>query len=119
MPNILKLSLILFLYSSCSSLHFESSGAFNVDFMARDEAAKELSVEGKKEFFFWGLYPEFQVIKVDQELATIGVNTGGRLQVEEYQTVSGLFLTIVSLGLYHPVYYKITIRGERDAGREM
>ncbi len=110
---------LFFLLTSCTSLHFESSGTFDLDFMKRDEKHKEISVEGEREFFFWGLYPRFYTIMVDKEFSDIGVNTGGRLQIEEYQTVTGLFLTIVSLGLYHPVHYRMTVQGLRDDGRKI
>lgn len=91
----------------------------NVDFASSEEQSAEFKIEGQREFFFWGLYPSSLSVKVDQEIAKLGLKSASHLQIEEFQTLPGFCWTVLSFGLYHPVSYKITVLGKKDERRDL
>ena len=108
------LSILLLACSACSTMEFNSTGreTFKVSSTGRYET--KVSVVETKEFFFWGMIPEYAEFNLQDEMAGLGFYNPTDVTIEQRYTFKDIFLTFITLGLYCPVTYQVTLLSERD-----
>lgn len=105
------LLLVNFVVTSCTTIHYESSGKIPVFIGAQKGHTYYSTVGGEVDFFLWGLYPESHTVKIDKEIQKKGIKSASNVSIREYQSFLNLFYSIISLGLVYPVNYEITSYG--------
>lgn len=103
--------------TSCTSIHYRSSGIISTSFSPKPNHVRQAKVEGTKEFYLWGLYPAEHTVHLDKEMARAGLISAANITIEEYQTTGDKFATWLSFGLYVPRSYKIRGFGIRTDDR--
>jgi hypothetical protein len=58
--------LCLIVFSSCTTIHFRSNQSIPVTFEGNPNHQKEVTVEGKRFFYFWGVDPDYQEVFIDE-----------------------------------------------------
>ncbi len=107
---IMQIRLIFFLVllSSCSTIIFRSNNKIPVTFEGNPEHIKEILIEKKRDFYFWGNSPEEQVVYLDEEVAAAGYRGLSKLIVYEHKNPTDILLKFLTLGLYMPTGFTIT-----------
>ncbi len=100
--------LITLLLSSCTTTHYVSTKKIPVFVSAKERHSKRVIVEGVKEFYFWGTYPDHHIVNIDQEFKKKGVVSIANVKVEEYLDLWDSFKLFFSFGLYTPIHYRLT-----------
>ena len=100
---------MLLALSACSTIELNTSGRQNFYVGIKPGSEKELSVETTKEFYFWGLAPDFAELNFQDETDGLGARDPSYISIEQKFTFSDLAFTFLTLGLYCPVTYKITL----------
>jgi hypothetical protein len=62
-------------------------------------------IEGEKEFFLWGIYPEAHNVYIDKEFKDHGFRSATKIKITEYQSVKNYLLSYLSFGMYIPKNY--------------
>lgn len=93
--------------SSCTSINYRSSGLISTSFSPKPKHINLAKVEGKKEFYLWGLLPKEHTVLIDEEMSRAGLISAANITIEEYQTLGDKFATWLSFGLYVPRSYKV------------
>lgn len=99
---------IFFLLTSCSSIEYTSQDTIPVFVGTTPNHNKSKTISGTKQFYLWGLLPEKHQVFLDEEFDRLKVDSIAEVQIEEYQTVGNFLKTIISLGMYVPINYKLT-----------
>lgn len=92
----------------CSTIHYRSKGEIPVYFSSNRSYTQPFRIAGSTDFYFWGQYPESQIIYLDQEAKKEGWSGISKLVIHEYVTFQDWFYSVISLGLYTPRHYKIS-----------
>ena len=110
----LTLSILLLACSACSTMEFNSTGkeTFKVSSIGRFET--KIAVVETKEFFFWGMIPKHAEFDLQDEMAGQGYYNPTNVTIEQRYTFKDIFFTFITLGLYCPVTYQVTLLSERD-----
>lgn len=79
------ISFLLFagLFAGCTTIHFRSNNTVPVTFSGNPEHRKEVTIEGKRNFYFWGLEPEHQEVYLDEEVRRAGYDGMSKLIIYE------------------------------------
>lgn len=93
----------------CSTMEFNTSGREPFYVSARPGSEKQVSAEVTKNFYFWGLSPDYSEFNLQDEVQGLGVYNPSYVAVEQRYTLSDVFFTVVTLGLYCPSTYKVTL----------
>lgn len=93
--------------TSCTTIHYRSSGLIATSFSPKEGHIHNTKVEGKKEFYLWGFLPKEHVVLVDKEMSRAGLISAANITIEEYQTTTDKVWTWISLGLFIPRTYKV------------
>lgn len=104
-------SAISLLVSSCSKLNVISTGTIPIFLADRNDHQKLAILKGRKDNYLWGLVSPDNTIEMDQEYSQNGYASIADVHVQEEQTASDFFATVLSLGFYCPRHYKIIGRG--------
>ena len=104
---------LLFL-SSCGSLEFVSVGNRPVKISSGKNSDRSLEFEGTKDFYFWGMFPKIERIDVEDIAISLGALEPGYVTVSEYMSFKNTMYSILTLGMYCPVDYKIKILSKKD-----
>ena len=108
------IGIILFIFSiSCSTVEYKSNNLISVDVSRHVTRTTPFEISGVSKFYLWGLLPQKGLVNLDYEIQQIGFISAANITLEEYQSSLNLFLTIISLGMYVPLNYKIRGHGER------
>lgn len=94
---------------SCSTMEFNTSGNETFLVAARSKSEKLVTIEKTKDFYFWGQSPERSDFNLQEETIGLGVFNPSYVSIEQRYKFSDIFFTFVTLGLYCPVTYKITL----------
>ena len=70
---------------------------------------KQVVVESTKEFYFWGLTPAYAEFDLEDEMAGQGIYNPSYVAVEQRYNLKDIFYTFITLGLYCPVTYRVTL----------
>lgn len=107
MKNISSLILLL-VVSSCTTIHFRSKNSIPVTFEGNPKHQREVSVEGKRDFYFWGLEPEETEVFVDEEVYNAGYTGMSKVIIYEQKNPQNILISFLTFGLYLPRAYTIT-----------
>ncbi len=105
----LTLSILLLACTACSTTEFNTSGREAFKVAAQKKSEKQVSVETTKDFYFWGMSPEYSEFDLQDETQNEGVYNPSYVSVEQRYTFKDIFFTFITLGLYCPVTYKVTL----------
>lgn len=103
--------LILGFFSSCTTIHYESSGKIPVYIGSQKGHTYYSTTKGEVDFFLWGLYPDSHTVQIDRVIQKKGIKSASNVSIREYQSFLNLFYSIISLGLVYPVNYEISSYG--------
>lgn len=102
--NLFLLSVLV----SCTTIHFRSNHSLPVTFEGNPEHQKEVWIEGKKDFIFWGLDPDHHDVFIDEEVRQAGYDGISKLVIYEQRSPSETLIAFLTLGFYLPKSYTIT-----------
>jgi hypothetical protein len=104
------------LISSCSTMEFNTSGREPFSVGARSGSERIVEVVVTKDFYFWGLSPgkEKAYLDMQVEIEGKGVSNPSFASIEQTFSFENIFYTIVTLGLYSPVDYKVSLLSEGE-----
>ena len=102
-------SIALLLLTSCSSLNFLASGKTPFKISANSKSEKSIVIEGARDFYFWGIFPAQLNINFEDESNRLGLSFPSYVSVEQNIGLKSFFYTVLTLGLYCPVDYKIIV----------
>ena len=103
------LSILLLACTACSTMEFNTSGRETFKVGALSGSEKLVTVESTKDFYFWGLTPEYAEFNFQDETRGKGVSNPSYVSVEQRYTFKDIFFTFITLGLYCPVTYNLTL----------
>lgn len=109
MKNFVFSIFMLLALSACSTIELNTSGKENFFVGVKTGSDKMMSIDVTKEFYFWGLAPDFAELNFQDETEGLGVLAPSYVSVEQKFTFKDLAFTFLTLGLYCPVTYKITL----------
>lgn len=96
------------LLSSCTTIHFRSNNAVPVTFLGNPEHQKEVVIEGKRDFFWWGTDPDFAVVFVDEEVKRAGYTSLSKAIIYEQKNPADQLISFLTFGIYLPRAWTIT-----------
>nr|BDT28200.1 hypothetical protein BHI3_16660 [Bacteriovorax sp. HI3] len=109
MKNLTLSFLMLFLANACSTMEFNTSGREDFSVGARSGSERLIEVEKTKDFYFWGMTPTYAEFNLQDETQGEGVDNPSYVSIEQRYTFKDIFFTFVTLGLYCPATYKVTL----------
>lgn len=107
--NKFLLLITLILSASCSSVEFSSRSIEKYYVSAHSGSDVVYTKEVTKDFYFWGLAPKKDTVFIEDEFKNAGVFNPSFIVVEQGHTTKDLFFMLITLGLYSPSTYKITL----------
>jgi len=107
MKNILGL---LFLLSavSCTTIHFRSNNTIPVSFEGNPKHPKEIFVTGHRNFYFWGVNPEYHEVIIDEEVRKAGYEGISKVIIYEQKNPQDILISFLTFGIYMPRAWTIT-----------
>jgi hypothetical protein len=96
------------LLASCTTIHFRSNNSVPVSFNGNPEHRKEVSIEGKRDFWFWGIEPDHQEVFIDEEVRKAGFDGISKVIVYEQKSPQETLISFITFGFYLPRSYTIT-----------
>lgn len=96
-----------FIFGGCSHVDFESTGNTPFKISAEKNSDETVEVEGTADFYFWGQSPSEMKVDLEDFETKLGMTRPSFVSVEQTWKPMSLFLTVVTLGLYCPVDYKV------------
>lgn len=103
------LSILLLAFSACSTMEFSTTGNETFKVSATRGSEKQVTVEATKDFYFWGLSPTNGEFDLQDEMQGQGVYNPSYVAIEQSFTIKDIFFTFITLGLYCPVTYQVTL----------
>lgn len=94
---------------SCSTMEFNTSGNETFFVSARARSEKLITFEKTKDFYFWGMSPVRSDFNLEEEANGMGVFFPSYVTVEQRYKFSDILYTLITLGLYCPVTYTVTL----------
>lgn len=107
MNNFLTL-ILLGTISSCTTIHFRSKNSIPVTFEGNPAQQKEISLSGKRDFFFWGLNPEHHEVFIDDEVRQAGYDGLSKVIIYEQKSAQEILISFLTFGIYLPRSFTIT-----------
>ena len=93
---------------SCTTIHFRSKNSIPVSFEGNPKHQKEITVEGTRSFYFWGLNPEHHEVYIDEEVRKAGFDGISKVIIYEQKNAQDVLISFLTFGLYLPRAYTIT-----------
>lgn len=109
------LFMITILLTSCSELKFVADGKVTFKIAANSTSEKELEKVSTVDFYFWGLSPGIHKINLDDLGNEYGLDQASYVIVEQRISPKSLFFTLVTLGLYCPIDYKVKVLTKKES----
>ena len=100
--------LLVGLFASCTTIHYRSNNSVPVTFTGNPEHRKEVSISGKKDFWFWGLEPDHQEVFIDEDVRKAGYDSLSKTIIYEQKSAQEMLISFITFGLYLPRSYTIT-----------
>ena len=107
MRNLSSL-ILLVVVSSCTTIHFRSKNTVPVSFEGNPKHQKEVTITGKRDFYFWGVEPEEHEVFIDEEVRKAGFDGLSKLIIYEQKNPQDILISFLTLGLYLPRAFTIT-----------
>ena len=100
--------LCLFVFASCTTIHFRSTQTIPVTFEGNGNHQKEVVIEGKRFFYFWGIDPDYQEVFIDEEVRKAGYDGISKVIIYEPKNPADQLISFLTFGLYMPRGWVIT-----------
>ena len=97
-----------FLFTGCTTIHFRSNNTVPVTFLGNPEHQREVVIEGKRDFFWWGADPDFAVVFVDEEVKRAGYTSLSKAIIYEQKNPADQLISFLTFGIYLPRAWTIT-----------
>ena len=107
MKNVLGFILLLSSVS-CTTIHFRSNNTIPVSFEGNPKHPKEIAVTGQRNFYFWGVDPEYHEVFIDEEVRKAGYDAISKLIIYEQKNPQDILISFLTFCLYIPRAYTIT-----------
>ncbi len=104
----ISLILVAGFLAGCTTIHFRSNNSIPVSFTGNPEHRKEVSIEGKRDFYFWGIEPDHQEVLIDEEVRKAGYDGLSKVIVYEQKSPSETLISFLTFGFYLPRSFTIT-----------
>ncbi len=103
------LTVILFgTLASCTTIHFRSKNTVPVSFDGNPDQQKEVSLNGKRDFYFWGLNPDHHDVFIDEEVRHAGYEGLSKVIIYEQKSAQEILISFLTFGIYLPRSFIIT-----------
>lgn len=109
MKSLFLYFVIMIFSMSCSQIEFVQNGLKPFKISAESGSERIIEVRGEVPFYFWGLVPKKHVVDLDTELFEKGAHYPSMVKVGRESTFSSAFYTIITLGLYVPEPFVISV----------
>lgn len=109
MKNFVFSIILMLLFCACSTMEFNTSGQEPFTVAARSMSERLVTVETTKDFYFWGMSPLNPEFNLQDETDGAGVYNPSYVAIEQRYKFSDILYTLITLGLYCPVTYKVTL----------
>lgn len=106
--KILQFFFLLGMTVSCTTIHFRSQNTIPVSFEGNPKHQKEVSIEGHKDFYFWGIEPEHHEVFIDEVVRKAGYDGISKLVIYEQKNPQDMLISFLTFGMYLPRGYTIT-----------
>lgn len=113
----MNLLAMLVFTSGCTSIKFQGKGLIPLYLTPRPDHVHRVTVEGRKEFYLWGLIGPDDSVYMDEEFYDNGLISVASIDIQEYQKPLSYWKAILSLGFYIPKDYLITGLGVSPGGK--
>ncbi|GEM_PF-977929 len=100
--------LCLIVFSSCTTMHFRSNQSIPVSFEGNPNHQKEVTIEGTRSFYFWGVDPDYQEVFIDEEVRKAGYDGISKVIIYEPKNPQDQLISWLTFGLYMPRGFVIT-----------
>ena len=106
--KIISSLLLLGTLASCTTIHFRSNNSIPVTFEGNSNHQKEVTIQGQRDFYFWGADPEHHVVYLDEEIRKAGYDGMSKVIIYEQKNPQDMLISFLTLGIYLPRGYTIT-----------
>ena len=103
--------------SSCSSLDFISSGNTPFKISAGKKSEQIVEISSTADFYFWGHSPENLIVDLEDSAHKMGLEDPSAVTISQMTNWKSIFFSLVTLGLYCPVEYKISLLAKREEAK--
>jgi hypothetical protein len=107
MTKIISL-IVLMVSLSCTTIHFRSKNSVPVQFEGNADQTTEVTITGKRDFYFWGLDPEHHEVFVDEVVRKSGYDGLSKLIIYEKKSPQEILISFLTFGIYLPRSFTIT-----------
>jgi len=90
-------------------LTFERSEKTPFKISVGQNSEKLVEIESTGDFFFWGRSPGKMTINLEDEFNKFGLDQARFISIEQSTSWKSFLYTVVTLGIYCPVDYKISL----------
>lgn len=98
----------LFFITGCTTIHFRSNNTIPISFTGNPQHQKEVVVQGKRNFYWWGTDPDFAVVFVDDEIKRAGYSALSKAIIYEQKNPYDILISFLTFGVYLPRAWAIT-----------
>lgn len=106
--------ILALMVSSCSSLEFNTDGREPFYVSAQPKSERIVEMVRTKDFYLWGFFPETQFFNFQDEFKNEGLYNPSYISVEQKHSFKNVLYALVTLGMYTPVDYRITLLSDGD-----
>lgn len=114
MKKFFVLFVLTLVNSSCSTVEFNTNGREPFYVSAHPKSEKLVEIVRTKDFYLWGLLPEVHQFNLQDETKYEGLYNPSYLTVEQVFSFKNVFFSLVTLGIYTPVDYKVSLLSDGD-----
>ena len=101
----LVLTLILFGFSSCTTVHFRSNDEIPISFKRNPQHTRKVVIKGVTKFYFGGAVPKLREVYIDKEIKMAGYKEISGLIIYQERSLSNLLIKFLTLGIYLPTEF--------------
>ena len=94
---------------SCTHLEYASNGITPFKISTSSYSERELEYTGSVDYYFWGMYPPKMSANLEDLAIVQGIDDPTYVSIEHAISNKSLVLSLITLGLYTPVDYKIKV----------
>lgn len=96
-------------FSGCSSLEFNTSGREPFYVSSKSGSDRIVEIRRTKDFYLWGTMPRVLDFDLQDETKDEGLYNPSYIILEQDFSWKNIFYSVITLGMYTPVDYKLTL----------
>lgn len=110
MQKLFSCLIVLFLISACSSVEINTAGNELYYVANFPESNKTITKDTIVDFYFWGLVPQQDTVVISKLFDGEGIYNPAFVSITQRISLSNLFFTVITLGLYSPVTIEVSLK---------